>query len=1340
MTDFDPDEPTLDFPGDTDESSADAAPASPDVEPSDHPERIGRYRIEKVLGQGGFGLVYLAYDEQLDRRVAVKVPYARLVSRREDAEAYLTEARTVANLDHPHIVSVFDVGSTDEFPCYIVSKYVEGTDLAIRLKQSRLKHNAVADLVATVAEALHYAHKQGLVHRDVKPGNILVGTDGKPYVVDFGLALREENIGRGPKYAGTPAYMSPEQARGEGHRVDGRSDIYSLGAVFYELLTGRRTFSGETKTDILEQIASQEPKPPRQIDDVIPKELERICLKALSKRASDRYTTALDMAEDLTVFLAEHPAVLGSSTISAGESQPGSDSTQVPDSGTLDSDSQPIRIVPKGLRSFDEHDADFFLELLPGPRDREGLPDSIRFWKPRIEETDSDSTFSVGLIYGPSGCGKSSLVKAGLLPRLSDDVIAVSIESTPDDTESRLLHGLRKRCPDLADNLSLRETLSALRRGEGIPVGKKVLIVLDQFEQWLHAKRDEENTQLVQALRQCDGGQVQCIVMVRDDFWMAVTRFMDEMEVDLLKGQNMQPADLFDPRHAKKVLAAFGRAFGVLPADTSQTDNDQKLFLSQSVAALTEEGKVICVRLALFAEMMKGKPWTPTTFKDVGGAEGVGVTFLEETFSSQAANPKVRLHQKAARAVLNALLPESGTDIKGQMKSYDELLEASEYAGRPQEFDDLVRILDSEIRLITPTDPEGVETDDDSTSQMEAGQKYYQLTHDYLVHSLRDWLTRKQKETRRGRAELRLAERSALWNAKPENRHLPAWWEYANIRLLTDKKNWSQPQRKMMARAARIHGVRWGSALLLTLVIGITIQQLVSAARHRNLSDQVQTTISSLNTSRGIILPPLKNLQEFPHEIVLTELRKQFETADEARKLPLAYALAHFDDIRVDFLVSQVGGALPDEVDNFVAALGRNRTEAVTALENAARTVESEQNWQHKARLAMLALHLRSPSLAKEMCQLRPDPIQRTLFIEECSTWHGDLTKLAQLVAESGDSALRSGVILAVGSVPVADVLAPEKQAWKPVLANWYATAPDTPTHSAAGWALRKWELSLPEIAPSKSPPDGMNWHVNGVRMTLLKIPAGSFVRKNSRGFDDVIDQTVTLTRPFLLADREVSRAQFQQFIDDPDYPRAEKPKDWSGASVTYSPTEQHPVQMVSWYDAVLFCNWLSLQEELMPCYKRTGEKETINNQEYDAWQLIPEANGYRLPTEAEWEYACWAGTVTTFSHGDEESLLDRYAVYSSSRTELPGSKLPNGWGLFDVHGNVYEWCHDWYAGYGSEKALTDPAGSAQGDGRVLRGGWSYDVARYARSAYRSSLNPFYRTASYGFRAARTYR
>ncbi len=806
-----------------------------------------------------------------------------------------------------------------------------------------------------------------------------------------------------------------------------------------------------------------------------------------------------------------------------------------------------------------------------------------------------------------------------------------------------------------------------------------------------------------------------------------------------MESQNSAAVDLFTIRHPVNVLAAFGRAFGAFPEDANKPSKELKDFFKHSIAGLAEDGKVICVRLALFAEMMKGKAWTPATLKEVGGTKGVGVTFLEETFSASTAPPEHRYHQKAARAVLKALLPESGTDIKGQMKSDGELLEVSGYAGRERDFHDLLKVLDSEIRLITPTDPEGIDSDDESVMRTETRQKYYQLTHDYLVPSLRDWLTRKQKETRKGRAELRLAERSAMWNTKPENRHLPAWWEYANIRLLTVKKNWSQPQKTMMSRARRIHGIRWGIALSFVLVIGFSIQHMVAAARHRNLTGQIQTTISSLNTSRGIIQPPLKNLDDFPSGMVRTELREQFETADESRRLALAYALAHFGDVRVEFLVSQVRLASPDEFHNYVVALERSSTKAVAALSNAAHTAESEQNWRHKARLAMLTLYLGSPSLAQDMCQLRPDPIQRTLFIEECSTWHGDLSKLAHLVANLEDGLLRSGTILAVGSMPVMDVLASAKQAWEPVLSNWYTSKSDSITHSAAGWILRRWKLGLPEIAASKQPLENGNWHVNRVGMTMLRIPAGSFVRQDSLAGDDAIDQTVTLTQSFLLSDREVTRSQFQPFMDDPNCPEAEKPREWKGANVEYSPTEQHPVQQVCWYDAVLFCNWLSRKNSLPVCYERTGKKEKHSGREFDAWRLLPEADGYRLPTEAEWEYACRAASATKFSHGNEEALLDRYAVYRASRAGVSGSKLPNGWGLFDVHGNVFEWCHDWYGPPSRETVLSDPSGPAEGKRRVLYGGSFSYGAQDARSGNRGGLNPALRYFNGGFRVARTY-
>ena len=214
--------------------------------------------------------------------------------------------------------------------------------------------------------------------------------------------------------------------------------------------------------------------------------------------------------------------------------------------------------------------------------------------------------------------------------------------------------------------MGLVDSLAHLRRGRILPPERKVLLVLDQFEQWLFARRGEENTELVTALRQCDGEHVQAVVMVRDDFWLAASRFMRDLEIRLVEGENSALVDLFDPRHARKVLMAFGRAYGALPENIGELTSDQDSFLDQSISGLAQDGKIISVRLALFAEMVKGKPWTPATLKEVGGTEGIGLTFLEETFSARPPLPSIAFTRKPHRRCSKLCCPRPAPTSRGR--------------------------------------------------------------------------------------------------------------------------------------------------------------------------------------------------------------------------------------------------------------------------------------------------------------------------------------------------------------------------------------------------------------------------------------------------------------------------------------------------------------------------------------------------------------------------------------------------------------------------------------------------------------------------------------------------
>lgn len=1248
------------------------------------PETIDHFRIIKQVGAGTFGRVLLARDTLLDRDVVLKIPRSNAFVDQATVDAFIDEARKVAALEHPAIVRIYQIGTSSLGP-FIVQPYISGGDLRQALSQP-FSFKRSAEIIAKIASTIAYAHQRRIIHRDLKPANILIDQDGNPLVADFGLAIHESQQpqSRG-MIAGTWPYMSPEQIRGESHRLDGRSDIWSLGVIFYQMLVGKLPYPHKDYQDLREAICHQSPRPPRQLDITIPSELERICLRCLSIKMAHRYGTAADLSAELLEWIeSQHVNVTAAERPKAESKANASSYLEAETTSTVQ------EIIPKGLLAFDEDDHLFFEWLLPGPRTRDRTPEQLRFWVSKIDCDTSKSTFSVGLIYGPSGCGKSSFVRAGLLPKLPVRIRKVFIEAADTETSVRLAIAIRKAFPTLSTQLTLVEMLAEIRTGKGLGSDEKLLIVIDQFEQWLNSQEARGQEGMIEAMRQCDGERVQSIVLVRDDFWMGVSRFFQELEIPLAERDNFHALHLFDITHATNVLAAFGRAYNKLPAIEALNSEQQK-FLDEAIKRLTVGGKVICIHLVLLAETLRNKPWVIGSLEKGGQLQHIGRDFLNQQLSATSANPNHRFYQMHIREVLRSLLPRAGTDIKARFRSQSELARAARLPEQSKQFATIIDILDKQLRLISAVDPDGVQEAGDSSvitvATLATRPRYYQLTHDFLVPSVRAWLDDNDRQTAAGRARLRLQSLAASYAQTNDKRFLPVFLEF--LQILKHVK-WSDCDHAMK--------IVYGQALKRYGVLSLTFMLLIAgslgyawASRIQEFSRRADEWGRTWTTAQASALPSVLEIVERDKTLMITALRRKLRNTSEPEELHRLHLglllLGNPDRQSCQVVVDTISDAGIDELPLIRQAL---QADSPTALKEINRTLSQQLRDEAVVKLSLVALHLGETQPLMNCLMVVRDKFRHLAAVHLIGQDRDSLNPYLHLITQKESEHIGSlaEVVKGLALRDWSKDNAQDRKKYEDCLQILFETSPNAAVHSAAQFALGK--LGIAPITVTA--PSGSMWFQLERWLTFARIQGAgkqAGLKIMTLNSDSKLAQLeIEGATDYWLSTTEVPSSLFNEFASEPEFLERWNKK-WNPGVGDQPAVRLRPDQ------AMHFCNWLSKKFGRRPFYIETDENLDKNlislapsKLSVDAfmlarrWKIDQSANGFRIPTNFELFYAA-AGESKSVLPEDDLEMARTYANeqfwFADNSNNAPlklhpcATKPPNSYGVFDAVGNAAE-------------------------------------------------------------------
>jgi serine/threonine protein kinase len=887
---------------------------------------IGRYRIDAKLGRGGFGVVYQAFDTKLGRNVALKLAIqSQQPAKRRSNSSLLDEARASAKLNHSNVVRVFDADEWNN-RIYVVMELVRGFSLSHQIQlRNPLSIERVLQISNGIVAALEHLHLHGIIHRDLKPSNILLSQTGEIKVTDLGLALTDDSpLWYRHHVAGTRRYMSPEQVLGEVHRIDGRTDIWGFGVVLYEMLTFQSPFRLTEKVDVFHSILKGEIAPPRQRRPDIPESLERLCLKCLSPRMSSRFQSAVELRSALEKVerdcLVQSMATYGGDSQSTQPTYATQKSAPHPKSNRPDTradtpaDSRPFSdtgsaskgvfedgrgVVPRGLRPFDARDSQIYIRLMPGPYDLNGVPAILSTWNEWVEN-DSLTAEPVGVLYGPSGCGKSSFALAALIPSLDPSIKPIYCNLTVNDPIAGILAKVQQTCELARDSHSLPEALAIIREQKW---PYKVLLVLDQFEQYLARGDIDIAHPVIQALRQCDGKAIQSILLVRDEFWCEISAVMQMLEQPLAENSNATALPLMNLPHARKVLESFGRAYETIPS--GPLSEAQRNFLNIAIKGMAHENQILCVKLAMFAELMRRHAWDAATLHRLGGTQGVLTRFLSDSFDSARAPISHRTIRNTCADILRELIPNDERELKATAQPLSALASASnEHVASPQ-FNQSLQCLDQELHLIMRHQLQGQE------------EPHYSLTHDFLVHPVKAWLSERDAESWRGRSKTRLIQAATRFQRDPNTPHLLSISEWISATWAVPRAVQSDMQRKVMAKSGA-RAMRW-SGLLAVLMLGLLLAIMKWGEANENQiraeRDTMTTSLNGFITAQSESLPALwkgmRRQRNFDAQFLM-QLQSDLKTSNSA---------AEQDLLRSDLMIALAG--LPPSIDRQFECLVR---------------------------------------------------------------------------------------------------------------------------------------------------------------------------------------------------------------------------------------------------------------------------------------------------------------------------------------------------------------------------------------------------------------------------------